>query len=164
MKIFKKILIFLLVVFIIIQFFRPEKNVQTTISSNDIVAHMAVPVNVQNILYKACYDCHSNTTTYPWYAEVQPAAWWLDDHIKEGKKELNFSEFASFRLRRQFHKLEEITEVIKDKEMPLESYTVIHSDADLTQEERETLISWAGATMETMRAKYPMDSLMAPKK
>ena len=164
MKIFKKILIVLLVVFIIIQFFRPEKNVQTTISSNDIVAHMAVPTNVQNILYKACYDCHSNTTTYPWYAEVQPAAWWLDDHIKEGKKELNFNEFASFRLRRQFHKLEEITEVIKDKEMPLESYTVIHSDADLTQEERETLISWAGATMETMRAKYPMDSLMAPKK
>ena len=164
MKIFKKILIFLLLVFIIIQFFRPEKNVQTTISSNDIVAHMAVPTNVQNILYKACYDCHSNTTTYPWYAEVQPAAWWLDDHIKEGKKELNFNEFASFRLRRQFHKLEEITEVIKDKEMPLESYTVIHSDADLTQEERETLISWAGATMETMRAKYPMDSLMAPKK
>ena len=164
MKIFKKILIFLLVVFIIIQFFRPEKNVQTTVSSNDIVAHMAVPVNVQNILYKACYDCHSNNTTYPWYAEVQPAAWWLDDHIKEGKKELNFSEFASFRLRRQFHKLEEITEVIKDKEMPLESYTVIHSDADLTQEERETLVSWAGATMETMRAKYPMDSLMAPKK
>lgn len=164
MKIFKKILIFLLLVFIIIQFFRPEKNVQTTISSNDIVAHMAVPVNVQNILYKACYDCHSNNTTYPWYAEVQPAAWWLDDHIKEGKKELNFNEFASFRLRRQFHKLEEITEVIKDKEMPLESYTVIHSDADLTQEERETLISWAGATMETMRAKYPMDSLMAPKK
>lgn len=164
MKIFKKVLIVLLVVFIIIQFFRPEKNVQTTISSNDIVAHMAVPVNVQNILYKACYDCHSNNTTYPWYAEVQPAAWWLDDHIKEGKKELNFNEFASFRLRRQFHKLEEITEVVKSKEMPLESYTVIHSDADLTQEERETLISWAGATMETMRAKYPMDSLMAPKK
>ena len=164
MKIFKKVLIVLLVVFIIIQFFRPKKNVQTTISSNDIVAHMAVPVNVQNILYKACYDCHSNNTTYPWYAEVQPAAWWLDDHIKEGKKELNFSEFASFRLRRQFHKLEEITEVVKDKEMPLESYTVIHSDADLTQEERETLVSWAGATMETMRGKYPMDSLMAPKK
>ena len=164
MKIFKKVLIVLLVLFIIIQFFRPEKNVQTTISSNDIVAHMAVPVNVQNILYKACYDCHSNNTTYPWYAEVQPAAWWLDDHIKEGKKELNFNEFASFRLRRQFHKLEEITEVVKSKEMPLESYTVIHSDADLTQEERETLISWAGATMETMRAKYPMDSLMAPKK
>ena len=164
MKIFKKILIVLLVVFIIIQFFRPKKNVQTTISSNDIVAHMAVPTNVQNILYKACYDCHSNNTTYPWYAEVQPAAWWLDDHIKEGKKELNFNEFASFRLRRQFHKLEEITEVVKSKEMPLESYTVIHSDADLTQEERETLISWAGATMETMRAKYPMDSLMAPKK
>ena len=164
MKIFKKVLIVLLVLFIIIQFFRPEKNVQTTISSNDIVAHMAVPVNVQNILYKACYDCHSNNTTYPWYAEVQPAAWWLDDHIKEGKKELNFNEFASFRLRRQFHKLEEITEVVKSKEMPLESYTVIHSDADLTQEERETLVSWAGATMETMRAKYPMDSLMAPKK
>ena len=164
MKIFKKVLIVLLVLFIIIQFFRPEKNVQTTISSNDIVAHMAVPVNVQNILYKACYDCHSNNTTYPWYAEVQPAAWWLDDHIKEGKKELNFNEFASFRLRRQFHKLEEITEVVKSKEMPLESYTVIHSDADLTQEERETLVSWAGATMETMRAKYPMDSLMALKK
>ncbi|WP_207492294.1 heme-binding domain-containing protein [Aridibaculum aurantiacum] len=164
MKILKKLLLVLLVAFIIIQFFRPEKNIQTTPSPNDLVAHYTVPADVQNVLYKACYDCHSNHTNYPWYANVQPVAWWLDDHIQEGKKELNFSEFAGYRLRRQYHKFEETIEQVKEGEMPLDSYTKLHSEAKLTQQERELLVSWAGNMMESMRAKYPMDSLVAPKK
>lgn len=164
MKILKKILLILLIAFIAIQFFRPEKNIQTTASANDLTKHFEVPNDVQNILYRACYDCHSNHTNYPWYANVQPVAWWLDDHIQEGKKELNFSEFASFRLRRQYHKFEETVEQVKDGVMPLESYTVIHREAKLTPQERELVANWASAMMESMKGKYPMDSLVAPKK
>lgn len=158
----KKILIGLLVVFIAIQFFRPGKNLQATTPSTDLVKHFTVPADVQNILYKACYDCHSNHTNYPWYANVQPVAWWLDDHIREGKKELNFSDFANYRLRRQYHKLEETIEMVKEDQMPLESYTFIHNEARLTSTEKEALVKWADEAMATMRTKYPTDSLVAP--
>ena len=101
-----------------------------------------VPENVEQILVKACNDCHSNSTVYPWYAEVQPIAWWLDDHVKDWKKHLNFNEFASYRLAKQYHKLEEVFDEVKGGEMPLESYTVVHRDAKLTDEERTILMDW----------------------
>ena len=163
MKILKKILVFLLVVFIVIQFFRPEKNVSAQTSSNDIMLLYPIPADVKTILVKACNDCHSNNTTYPWYSQVQPFAWWLDDHIKEGKKHLNISEFASYRLRRQYHKMEEVEEMVAKDIMPLESYTWVHKDAKLTKEEKEKIIAWSKAIRDTMEAKYPMDSLVAKK-
>ncbi len=165
MKKFLRIfLVVIVVVFIAIQFFKPKRNIQTAPSPNDIVAHFNVPTDVQNVLYRSCYDCHSNNTTYPWYANVQPAAWWLDDHVQEGKKELNFNEFSKYRLRRQYRKLKEIIDQVKEGEMPLESYTFVHRDAKLTQIERELLMNWAGATMDTMKVRFPMDSLVAAKK
>jgi hypothetical protein len=163
MKIFKKILVILLIAFIAIQFFRPERNVSAQTSRNDIMLLYPIPADVKPILVKACNDCHSNNTTYPWYSNIQPVAWWLDDHIKEGKKHLNISEFASYSLRRQYHKMEEVEEMVEKKEMPLESYTYIHKDADLTQEERNKVIAWSKAIRDTMEAKYPMDSLVKKK-
>jgi hypothetical protein len=160
----KKILIGLLIVLIAIQFFRPKKNISTTTSANDITTLYATPTDVQNILGKACYDCHSNNTRYPWYAEVQPVAWWLNDHIEEGKHELNFSEFGTYRLRKQFKRLDGTIELVKKGAMPLKSYTLIHTDAKLTDQEKESLFKWASGIMDTMRAKYPADSLIGPKK
>jgi hypothetical protein len=85
MKIFKKLLIVLLVVFVVAQAFRPEKN-NSNDTSKDISNSYVVPENVKTILAKACNDCHSNNTRYPWYAEIQPVAWWINDHVKDGKK------------------------------------------------------------------------------
>ena len=139
----KKILILLLVVLVVIQFIRPEKNSATAVSENDITAYYTVPENVQSILKKACYDCHSNNTEYPWYANIQPIGWWLQDHINEGKEELNFSEFGTYSAKKAAHKMEEVGEMVGEGEMPLESYTLIHKDAVLTHEEAETLIKWS---------------------
>lgn len=163
----KKILIrtfqILLVAFIAIQFIRPAKNKAEGISNNDISKIYAVPANVEAILKTSCYDCHSNNTVYPWYAHVQPAAWWLDEHIKDGKKDLNFSEFKSYSIRRQYRKLEEINELVQDGEMPLDEYLWIHKNAKLNEQQKLTIASWATSLRDTIKATYPADSLVKKK-
>lgn len=139
----KKILLGLVAVLVVIQFIRPSKNISDIPSENDIRVKHAVPDNVLSILKRACYDCHSNNTNYPWYAEVQPVGWFLANHVNEGKEELNFSEFGTYSAKRARHKLEELAELVEDREMPLESYTLMHKDAVLTQPEAEMLINWA---------------------
>ncbi|CAA9476227.1 MAG: hypothetical protein AVDCRST_MAG96-729 [uncultured Segetibacter sp.] len=160
MKTFGIILIALIAVLVVIQFFHPSKNISTAKSPNDMAVVHNVPANVRTILDKACNDCHSNNTRYPWYNNVQPVAWWLDHHVQEGKRELNFNEFAAYPLRKQYHKLEEVTEMVEEGEMPMSSYTLIHSDARLTDQEKETLINWANSLRSEMKAKYPADSLV----
>jgi hypothetical protein len=163
----KKILIrtfqILLLAFIIIQFIRPAKNKSDVISNNDITKIYSVPENVQAILKTSCYDCHSNNTVYPWYANIQPAAWWLNDHIKEGKKELNFSEFASYRIGRQYRKLEEINKEVKENEMPLNSYLWIHKNAKLDDQQKLTIANWVTSVRDSIKANYPADSLVRKK-
>ena len=157
----KKILFTLLALFLIIQLFRPEKN-----TSNDLTYAVSkkydVPDEVVLILKNACNDCHSNNTVYPWYANVQPASWWLDEHVKDGKKDLNLSEFTNLPIAVQNHKFEEIIEVIDENEMPLESYTYLglHTEANLTSEEKSALKSWAGKQMDFLKSNYPPDSLV----
>lgn len=161
----KKILIGLLVVLVAIQFIRPEKNV-----SNDdtygIATKYKVPAEVNEILTISCNDCHSNLTKYPWYANVQPVAWWLDHHVKDGLKHLNFSEFTKMPIAFQNHKLEETVEMVEELEMPLPSYTYLglHSEAKLTDDQRKMIIDWANAQMDTLKANYPVDSLVMPKR
>lgn len=159
----KKILVFLLIALIIIQFFHPKKNQAAGPQPNYIGNAFTVPAEVKSILAKACNDCHSNNTRYPWYSRLQPADWWLDDHVKEGKKELNLDEYAHKSLRFQYHKLEEIAEQVKEGEMPLDSYTWIHKEAKLTEAEKSTLINWANGLREEMKGKYPIDSLVRKK-
>lgn len=159
-KVFKIILFVLFTVFVLIQFIRPEKNISTVISPNDISTKYPVPDSIKKILAIACNDCHSNNTKYPWYAEIQPVAWWLNDHIVNGKKDLNFSEFTKYRIRKQFRKLEEINELVTKNKMPLASYTWIHTDAILTDAEKQALTNWSEALQDTIRAHYPPDSLV----
>lgn len=142
MKRRKKILIVLLIVIVIIQFIRPERNLGKRETENTIF----VNAQVGSILQNSCYDCHSNYTNYPWYTNIQPIGWWMNNHVKEGKDELNFSEFESYSLKRRLHKLEEIKEMVEEDEMPLPSYTFIHRDALLTAEEKEILYKWVAET------------------
>lgn len=143
MSIVKKILLVLLFAFIIIQFFRPKKNLSAAASPNDIFAHYQTSENTKQLIRSACYDCHSNNTLYPWYAEIQPVAWWLNDHIEEGKSELNFSEFATYSSKKANKKMEEVEELVEEKEMPLKSYALIHENARLTDKQRTDIIDWA---------------------
>lgn len=138
----KKVLLVLLVVFIAIQFFPTQKNVSTAQQPNNINNVYSVPADVDNILKTSCYDCHSNNTKYPWYNRTQPVAWFLAWHVKEGKQKLNFDEFATYADNKRAHKLDEVREVIQKGEMPLTSYTLIHTDAKLSDAQKQTLINW----------------------
>lgn len=147
----KKILVGLLIVFIVIQFIQPEKNKSDVPGENDIRVHYSVPSNVLGVLKRACFDCHSNNTSYPWYSYIQPLGWWLDHHIEEGKEHLDFSEFNSYSPKKAAHKLEEVVEMVEDGEMPLESYTLIHKDAVLNKREKELIINWANELRATFK-------------
>ena len=143
MKWIKKIAIVLVGGLLIIQFIRPARNRSNKVSATDITKTYVIPANVQQVLKTSCYDCHSNNTNYPWYASIQPFGWLLASHIKEGKEELNFSEFGSYSVRRQKSKLKGIENSIKDGSMPLGSYTLIHKEAILSNEEKELMIDWS---------------------
>ncbi len=160
----KKILLILVIVLVIIQFIRPQKNISEGPQSNAIQTRYEVPPNVKLILDKACMDCHSNNTSYPWYDKIQPVSWWLSRHVIEGKKELNLDEFTNTPPRRQYHKMEEIEEQVKKGEMPLPSYTWTHGDAKLNTSEKEAIYGWVANIRASMEAAYPKDSLVSPKK
>ena len=165
MKRFFKILFYtIFIAFLLIQLCpKPAKNVSESTSANDITAVHQVPDNVLQVLKTSCYDCHSNNSVYPWYASIQPVALWLGNHIDEGKAELNFSEFGKYSLRRQYRKLEEINEEVKENKMPLSSYTFIHRDASMNEEKKLLLATWVTALRDSFKANYPADSLARKK-
>lgn len=143
----RKILYILLAIVLVLQFFRPTRNTGLADGPKDITHVVKVPEEVMDILKKSCYDCHSNHTHYPWYTNIQPVGWWLQDHVDEGKEELNFTEFGSYSLKKQKHKLHECEEMVEEGEMPLSSYTLMHTDAKLEEKEKEALIKWVDASM-----------------
>ena len=159
MGIVKKVLIGLLVVLAVIQFIHPEKNINTTVSSLDMNLMYPIPDSVNEVLKKACYDCHSNNTRYPWYNNIQPVAWWLNDHIQEGKREINFNEFGKRTLPKQARKLKKLAKEVEEGGMPLDSYTWIHKDAALTDREKQMIINWANNLSKQISDKYVADSL-----
>jgi len=138
----KKILFGLLVLLIVIQFIQPTKNVGEVITENDISNTYEMPEAVHSIVVQKCYDCHSANTNYPWYANVQPVAWWINDHVLEGKEHLNFSEFKSYTEKKATHKLEEVSEAVTDGWMPLDSYVLIHRETKITAEDTEMINAW----------------------
>jgi hypothetical protein len=158
-KLLRRAFFFAVAVFIVIQFFRPAKNHWNGPAANEIQKQFLVPAEVQEVTRNACYDCHSNNTNYPWYAEVMPVGWILADDIHDGKSELNFDEFGSYRPMRQYRKFREIQEQIESREMPMPSYVMMHKKADLSEETKTLLISWTIAMRDSMKAHYPVDSL-----
>jgi hypothetical protein len=157
---FKKILVVLLVILVIIQFIHPARNTSKGNQPNNISKVYNVPPDVKTILDKACLDCHSSNTRYLWYFHIQPVDWWLTHHINEGKRELNFDEFINKPARYQYNKLEEAQKQVKEGDMPLQSYTWIHKDAILSEQEKTTFINWAESIRNELKSKYPSDSLI----
>ncbi|HWY38718.1 MAG TPA: heme-binding domain-containing protein [Bacteroidia bacterium] len=150
----KKLLYILVVLLLGIQLIRPEKNEGEVYGKDDISHAVNVPAEVKNILERSCNDCHSDRTNYPWYINIQPVGWWLNHHVEEGKNELNFSTFNTYKLRRKLHKLEDIAEQVKEGEMPMGSYTRMHKNAELNDAEKQVIINWAldaRALLDTMK-------------
>ena len=144
-RILQVIAVVLFVGFIVIQFIRPDFTNPPIVAEQTLEANVQLPENVKMILSRSCADCHTNATVYPWYSKIQPAAWFLADHIKDGRRELNFSEWATFSDRKKKRKLEEVCEQVETREMPLPSYLWIHRDAQTSDEEIKILCDWAKA-------------------
>ena len=141
----KKIITGLIGIVVIMQLLRPTRNVSDQISENEISKHYQIPEELHAILKKSCYDCHSNNTQYPWYVNIQPIGWWLQSHVNDGKRHLNFSEFGSYPEKKAKHKFEEMEDAMTNGWMPLESYLLIHQEAKLTPEQYKSMAQWAGA-------------------
>jgi hypothetical protein len=142
MKILKKLGLVLLIVFIIAQFFGPDRNEGDLSSVDAFIAETNPPEDVKMILESACTDCHSDNTRYPWYNTITPVNFWLADHVNEGKEHFNMSKWNDYSDKKKDHKLEELAEEVEEKEMPLPSYTWTHGDADLSQEQIDAVVNW----------------------
>ena len=153
-KVIKFVLIIALGALIVIQFIRPELNNGGYESVAFFEAEAKPSIEVATILKESCYDCHSDQTQYPWYSYVAPISFWLEDHIKHGKGEFNVSKWDSYSLKRKEHKLEEVLEMVKAGDMPLDSYTWVHGN--LEENDKQLLLQWASAAQiqykELMRA------------
>ena len=136
--------------FIVIQFFPTTLNERDTVPQSDFMVENQVPATIKNRLKVSCYDCHSNNTDYPWYSKIQPSAWYLEDHIQEGKDELNFNEWAEYSDRRKNSKLRSIISQIEEDEMPLDSYTLIHRDAILSDEDKTLIVDFITALKDSL--------------
>lgn len=126
-----------------VQLIRPAKNLQSESPSLDVFARHPAPGNVRRVVQAACYDCHSNATRYPWYAEIQPAGWLLASHVSKGKRNLNFSAFGRLSARDARKSLEAVADEVADGRMPLRSYTWAHPEARITPADADAIVAWA---------------------
>jgi hypothetical protein len=138
----KKISLILAITLLFIQSFRIDKSTKPVDTSKDLISLTAPSAEVTQLLKTACYDCHSNQPTFPWYTNIAPVSWWIKHHIDEGSHHLNFSEWGTFELKRKNHKLDECVEMLEKNEMPMSSYTWIHQEAKITDAQRLLLIEW----------------------
>ncbi|MFC6102255.1 heme-binding domain-containing protein [Olivibacter domesticus] len=146
-------LIVLLLFVIAVQFIPKAERNDSARGAKAITKQYDVPEKVQSILQKACFDCHSNRTEYPWYSNIQPFAKFMEGHILRGKDELNFDEFGSYAIKKQYNKLRSLENQLENEAMPLRSYTLIHHNARLSNEEISLLTNWSKALRNKMDIK-----------
>lgn len=137
-----KIIFSLILIFVGMQFFRIDTTNPKVEPFNDFISINNCSSEITGILKAACYDCHSNETSYPWYSQIAPVSWWLKDHINDGRKHLNFSNWGEYSSKKADHKLDECVEEIEEGEMPLNSYTWTHRNAKLSSDQKEQLMSY----------------------
>ncbi len=150
-KILKIIAVVLIIAFLAIQFYRPDRANPPTVQAETLETTTDVPENVARILTRSCNDCHSNETVYPWYSNVSPFSWLLADHINEGRRELNFSVWNTYTAKRKRHKYDEICEQATSGVMPHNQYLWLHREARLSAEDVKLLCDWADAEKAKMK-------------
>ena len=138
----KKIFLALLFIGVMIQFIRPDMAPVPVDTKHTIQAVLTVPPNIDATLHRACYDCHSNETRWPWYSQISPVSWWLKGHVNDARQALNFSEFAALPKKKQISKLGDACDQVKGGDMPLKVYLPMHPAAHLTDADRGALCTW----------------------
>ena len=138
----KNISIALIFILLMIQSIQIDKTIEPVNPATDFISVTAANTEVAGLLKTACYDCHSNQPTYPWYTNIAPVSWWIKHHINEGSQHLNFSIWGTYSEKRKNHKLEECIEMIEEGEMPMYSYTLMHKEAKLADSQKLQLVQF----------------------
>lgn len=144
----KKVLMGVFAFLLLAQLVRPDFQNPSADPSLDFAKTANPPADVVASLKKACYDCHSNETKWPWYSQIAPISWWTANHVAEGREHLNFSTFGQLSPGDRAEMLGEAGEAIQEGEMPMSSYLWMHSEAKLSATEKQALLAWLGANGE----------------
>ncbi len=122
-----------------------EQFAPVALTNPPVRSDLTAPPEIKSILRRACYDCHSNETRWPWYSGVAPASWLIRDHVLEGRRRLNFSIWGDYvhDPGTEAQKLSEIVKFVTNGKMPPWYYTMTHPGAGLTRMEREAVARWA---------------------
>ena len=142
----------MMVVFALLQFTNPARTNPPAPPGGDIAATNPPPPEITALLHAACYDCHSYETKWPWYSHVAPVSWLVASDVNDGRERLNFSDWPRALPERAAKRLDRISEEIGYKDMPPAKYTVMHSAARLTENQRQQLIHWAEQEAEKLKA------------
>lgn len=151
-KILKVVVIILVLGFVVLQFFPPDRTNPPIVEAETLEASTRVPADVAAILNRSCSDCHSHKTTYPWYSNISPASLFLASHIRDGRRHLNFSVWNTYDKKKKSHKMEEIQEQVEGGIMPLGSYLWVHRDAVLSESDARALVDWTVKVREDLAA------------
>jgi len=149
------VLVIVVVLLVVAQVVRPDMTLPNSDPAHSIERAVPVSPEVDAILKRSCYDCHSSKTRWPWYAKVAPSSWLLARDVREARKELSFSEFATYTPRKQYRKLEEACDQVKEGDMPLWFYLPLHPAAKLSDADKQALCAWTQQTRAQIVAAHP---------
>lgn len=147
MKILKITIWVVLALFVILQFIPNTYPEVVESNEHDLILSGIVPDEIEQILKTSCYDCHSNETIYPWYAYIAPVSWLVVRDVKNGRSDLNFSEWDNLKARDKIKLLDEIAEEVGDGNMPMPIYTITHGEASLDESQKQILVEWTEEMM-----------------
>ena len=139
----KKAIFALAAFLIVIQFVQPARTNPPIVPSRALAAHVPVPEAVQSILMRACGDCHSNRTVWPWYSHVAPLSWVIVDDVNEGRRHMNLQDSEAPVTRAATDRPFDLCKEVREKGMPPFTYRIMHKDARLAPQEIDALCSWS---------------------
>ena len=139
-KLLPVLLVVLVVALLVIQLIPVQRG------NPPVTADMPTSPEVKAILKRACYDCHSNETVWPWYSRIAPVTWLVAWDVAEGREEVNFSIWDQYGPKDQGEKIHESWETVAEGEMPPWYYTIVRREARLSPEDRQVLRTWAEAS------------------
>ncbi|MEI6668223.1 MAG: heme-binding domain-containing protein [Acidobacteriota bacterium] len=129
--------------FVAIQAIRPDRTNPAFEPAQAIDAGGHVPADVALVLKRSCYDCHSNTTRWPWYSHIAPMSWGMANHVKEGREAMNFSNWNTYPPKQKMKRLESMCDEVRQGKMPLGSYLLLHGDAKLSEADWRLICDWS---------------------
>lgn len=127
---------------VLIQLVRPARTNPPTDRLRALRSGKDAPAATAGVLQRACRDCHSNDTRWPWYSNVAPVSWFVIDHVNHGRRHFNYSEWAKYEPAEAAKLMRNSCELSRKGEMPLPSYMLMHGDTRLSSDDVNALCSW----------------------